>query len=163
MFLTIQMLRVGGITALVIVLAIAGCGSGGSDGSETEAEPTVTKAHFLKRAEAICAQGKKEAAKLEAAAWKRFDPDRKNASEATENKVSLAFLSAREEELRRLRAVGLPKGSAEYVDTMLQAWEKGIEKGREHPRLLRAGGPEFAFYKAYSMGNDYGLESCWLD
>jgi len=27
---------------------------------------------------------------------------------------------------------------------------------------LRQAGPEFAFYKSYSMGIDYGLEKCWL-
>ncbi|HSC21707.1 MAG TPA: hypothetical protein VLC07_08250 [Solirubrobacterales bacterium] len=143
-------------------LALAGCG--GSGGGDTSTAPalnaTVTKAQFLKKAKAICAQGTAELGRLDVAAWKRYDPN--NASEATRDKVALALLPARERELRRLRAVGLPKGSADYVNRMLTAWEEGIEKGKAHPRSLRETGYNFAFYEAYSMGNDYGLESCWL-
>jgi hypothetical protein len=148
--------------ALVAAIALTGCG--GSGGAETSTAPalrtTVTKAQFLKKANVICAQGSAEIAKRDEAAWERYDPE--NASEATRDKVALALLPAREREVRRLRAIGLPKGSARYVNQMLTAWEEGVEKGRKHPRSLRATGYDFAFYEAYSMGNDYGLSSCWL-
>jgi hypothetical protein len=77
------------------------------------------------------------------------------------NKVSLALLPAREVELRRLRALGLPKGDEVYVDKMLTAAEAGFEEGREDPAVLRAWTPAFGFSRASEMGAKYGLEGCW--
>jgi hypothetical protein len=143
--------------------AVTGCGASDAvDSTAPELHPTVSKAQFLKKADAICGEGTAQIGRLDTAAWNKYDPDQQNVSEATENKVALAILPAREREVRRLRAVGLPKGSARYVDNMLTAWEEGAEVGEKNPRLLRAGGYEFAFYKAYTMGIDYGIKSCWL-
>jgi hypothetical protein len=144
---------------MALAILPLGCGSGG--GEDTVPAGTLSKAQFLKEATAICAQGTKEAQRLDDAAWEKYEPDRTTTDEAVLNKVSLALLPAREEELRRLRAIGLPKGDEKLVDKMLTATEEGFEEGKEDPPVLRDWTPEFGFSRAYEMGTKYGLEGCW--
>lgn len=147
--------------AVGVVLALSGalvsCGGG-----EEEAAPSLTKAQWLKKATAICVRGNKEAGRLDQAAWARYAPGDTRVTALISDKVALALLPAREKELRQIRTLGLPRGSEGFVEKMLQAWEQGIRKGRNDPHSLRGAGPDFAFYRSYSMGIDYGLVKCWL-
>jgi hypothetical protein len=143
------------MAAIALVAAFSGCGGGGETG-------TLSKAAFLKRASVICVQGTKELNRLDVEAWKKYGSDLSSPSTAELNKVALALLPARERELRRLRALGLPKGDEEYVEEMFAAWERGIEVGRKDPPLLQGAAGDFAFAKSYKMGIAYGLDKCWL-
>lgn len=172
--------RLTGLLAVLGLLLLAGCGgssSGGTSartnaqpseqGATTKARPltgTLTKAQFLKKADAICVKGTAAMSRGDAAFWSKHRPTGGKApGQALVNQLQLkAILPVRERELRRLRAIGLPRGDEQRVETILDAWQEGVEKGEEDPGSLDAGGPEFAFYKAYTMGIDYGLEKCWL-
>jgi hypothetical protein len=171
-------------TSLLLVFALlllVGCGDGDSSeststqtsaqsseqGAATKAQPltgTLTKAQFLKKANAICVKGTAAMGKGDAAFWaKHRPPGGKAPSQALVNQLQLqAILPVRVRELRQIRALGLPRGDEQRVETILEAWQEGVEKGEEEPSSLDSGGPQFAFYKAYSMGIDYGLEKCWL-
>jgi hypothetical protein len=155
--------RVGRKPALLLLAALAALplSCGGGSGEETIPAGTISKARFLKQANAICARGTEEAQTLDDAAWEKYEPDRTTTDEAVLNKVSLALLPAREQELRRLRAIGLPKGDEAYVDKMLAAADEGFEEGKEDPAVLRAWTPGFGFSRAFEMGAKYGLEGCW--
>lgn len=163
---------------LALLLAAAGCGGGegtsastaaqsSTQGEATKAQPmtgTLTKAQFLKKANAICAKGTAAMGKGDAAFWAKHRlPRGKTPSQALVNELQLrAILPVRARELRQIRALGLPRGDEQRVEAMLGAWREGVERGEEEPSSLDSGGPAFAFYKAYSMGIDYGLEKCWL-
>jgi hypothetical protein len=151
--------RLTTLLAVAALLASAGCG-GASDGESTTAP---TKAQFLRRANAICARGTKEFARGDVAFWNRHGGARSNASQALTNELELTVvLPIRKRELREIRALGNPRGDEPYVEKMLAAWEDGIHTGEEEPARLDSAGPNYAFYKSYSMGNDYGLTKCWL-
>src|SRR4051812_43160171 len=133
-----------GIVVLALVLlalatGLSACGGGG----ETIPRGTLTKKQFLKKADAICAQGFEEMNEADLAAWRRYEPDHTTSDEAILNKVSLALLPAREEDNRRLRAVGLPRGDERFVDEILTGWEEGVEEVEEEPRLMRNAPPDF--------------------
>jgi hypothetical protein len=146
-------------TGAVLTCVLAGCGGGGTS---TRTTASLPKAQWLKKASAICVEGTKEMGKLDAEAWKKYDPSHQNPTPALADKVAFALLPARETELRRIRALGLPQGDEAFVEKMLKAWGEGIRRGKEDHRSLRVGGAGFAFYRTYSMGIDYGLEKCWL-
>jgi hypothetical protein len=156
MYFTRTMIAAAG-AILALSGAVIGCG-----GSE-DAAPSLTKVRWLKKANAICVRGNKKAGKLDEAAWARYAPGDTHVTALISDKVALALLPAREKELRQIRTLGLPRGSEGFVERMLQAWEQGIRKGRSDPRSLRGAGSDFAFYRSYSMGIDYGLEKCWLE
>jgi hypothetical protein len=148
-----------GLAVLGTLFSFGACGSNG--GGETTS--SLTKAQFLKQANAICARGTDEMGQGDAAFWKAHGGSKPNPSQALVNELQLtAILPVRKEELRRIRALGLPRGDEERVEKILLAWEEGVQKGEDKPRSLDVGGPEFAFYKAYTMGLEYGLEKCWL-
>ena len=146
--------RAAALAAAAALLASTGCGGGGT-------ESTLTKAQFLRKANAICVKDNAQMTRrLTAYLDKHAGRTR---GEAIEDKAAATVvLPIRKKEVRLLRALGTPSGEEKYVDRMLTAWEEGIERGEEDPHSLRLGGPEYAFYKSYSMGNDYGLEKCWL-
>lgn len=143
-----------------LTLALGGCGSGGGT---TESTSSLTKAQFLKQANVICAKGGEEINKGYEEFSRKHVAGGKIPSQALLDEAAAEIvLPVREREVRQLRALGAPSGQEEHVDAMLTAWEEGIEKGEEDPNSLRKAGPEFAFYKSYSMGIDYGLKKCWL-
>jgi hypothetical protein len=141
------------------ILVVAGCGSSGG----TESATSLTKAEFLKKGNAICAKGGEEINKAYEEFSRKHVAGGKTPSQALLDEAAAEIvLPVREREVRLLLALGAPSGSEQRVEEMLTAWEEGIEKGEEDPNSLRKAGPEFAFYKSYSMGIDYGLKKCWL-
>ncbi len=147
------------MVALALAVGVSACGSDEGESAQAPSQPSLTKAQFLKKANAICRKGTKEMNRLDVAAWKKYGGPSSNPDPATSDKVALALLPAREKEVRLIRALGLPKGSEDHVEKMLTVWDEGIEKGREDPKALRAG---TALSEAYEMGLDYGLIDCWL-
>ncbi|MGN6275397.1 MAG: hypothetical protein ACTHNP_05620 [Solirubrobacterales bacterium] len=147
------------LAVTAFLLCFAGCG-GGSGGESTA---TLPKAQFLKKANAICAKKTAAMGKGDAAFWKQHGGPFARPPEALENELQLkVILPVREEELHQIKALGLPQGSEQRMEKILRYWEEGVEKGKEDPRSMRAGGPAFAFFKAYSTGIAYGLTKCWL-
>ncbi|MGN6275395.1 MAG: hypothetical protein ACTHNP_05610 [Solirubrobacterales bacterium] len=147
------------LVLLALILASTGCGSSGGP----ESTGSLSKAEFLKKGNAICAKGSEEINKAYEEFSRKHVAGGKTPSEALLDEAAAEIvLPVREREVRLLRALGTPSGQEQRVDAMLTAWEEGIEKGEKDPNSLRKAGPEFAFYKSYSMGIAYGLKKCWL-
>jgi hypothetical protein len=144
-------------SALALLALAAGLGACGGSGEETLPRGTLTKKQFLKKANAICVAGLEEMNEADLAAWKRYEPDHSTTDEAILNKVSLALIPAREKDLRRLHAVGLPKGDERLVDEILTAWEEGVDEVKEEPSLMREAPADSGFNRAYRMGEKYGF------
>jgi len=147
-----------GVLVVTAAVALSACGSGG--GGETIPQGTLTKQQFLKEAKAVCERSVKELNKVDLAAWKKYEPDHTTTDEAVLNKVSLALVPGKEREVRRLRALGLPRGDERYVYAMFEAWEEGLEEARKDPSLIREAGPGTGLFKSYEMASKYGLQGC---
>jgi hypothetical protein len=142
--------------ALALV-ALVGCGS---DSDESIPVGTVTKKQFLRRAKVVCSRSLRELNRVDLAAWEKYEPDHTTTDEAVLNKVSLALVPGMERQVRRLRAIGLPKGDERFVYEMLELREEGLQEAREDPSLIRDAGPGTNLYKSYRMSGKYGLEGC---
>jgi len=149
--------HIAAVLGVALAAALSACGA---DGGETVPTGTLTKPQFLRKAEAVCRRSMEELNKADLAAWRKYEPDHTTTDEAVLNKISLALIPAKEREVRRLRAVGLPKGDERYVYDMLQVWDEGLEEAREDPSLIREAGPGTGLYKSYEMASTYGLEGC---
>ncbi len=151
--------RLGYVAAVAVLMALAliavGCGS-----SETAAEelPHWTKAQFLKKGNAICAQ---IARKMNRVSGRYAGRPR---SDAFRDKVALkAIIPGKKEEIRRLRALGPPVGGKRRLERIIAAIEEGIEIGERNPRALWAGTSiEYPFEKALELEYYYGLVNCGL-
>src|ERR1043165_2785108 len=96
-------------TALVLLTAISGCGSGSSGEAAAEQVPRLSKAELLKKGKAICDRGNgaiatqfNRLAGVDAAAGKVAT------QQELDERAAQVVLPVRRMELRRLRALGLP-------------------------------------------------------
>jgi hypothetical protein len=149
-----------GSAAVVLLLALPGCGGddGGTGGETTAGSPT--KAQLLKKGNAICAKAyyriNQEYGKFSAGGKEQ------NATEAERNQVAEEIVPpALNRVVRRLRDLGAPAGEERRVDKMLTTFEEGIEVGEEDPLALR-GVDGFALEEAYEILWAYGLTKCGL-
>jgi acetyl-CoA acetyltransferase len=155
--------RILAVTALALMLALAGCGgdedatsAGGDGGIPTS---SLTKAQFLKKGNAICAEiyseiTEKYEAFYEAEKRTEAELDNKAAEVVTPNVVKLE---------KRLEALGAPQGQERKVEAILTALEEGVERAEEDVSTTRGAHGEFAFEKPYKLMWAYGLKRCGLD
>lgn len=137
--------------ALVLVLLVAGCGSGG----DTTAA-AISKRVLLAKANAACAKDNEELS----AAFDRL----RGGQHSDEVRFAVEnVIPVREEQLRRLRRLGPPFEDAERFEEILVAMEDGIRRGKQNPPSLLALEDKYAFAKAFELGLAFGLERCWLN
>lgn len=143
----------------VAVLALGGCGGGGGDA--TAGTPSLTWAAFLKGATPICERGTNRIDVLYSKAAEHVPKNDKN--EHFMNEAAARFvIPIRWEELRGIRALGLPAGHEKKIESFLAALREGIERGeRDHPAVRGSGGEEWAFEKAYLIAGHGQLGSCF--
>jgi hypothetical protein len=144
-----------GLALLLVPLTLTACGSGGEP--ETTA---ISKAEFEAKGKAICSAGRKkidtEYAAAVPKALKTAD------SEEFLNKAVQGFvIPIRIEEVRDIRALGMPVVGAKKVEAFLGAMEEGIKEGKEDRRTLRSTG-HYAFERALNLAGAVGLQACFL-
>jgi hypothetical protein len=137
-----------GVLALLVVAA--GCGSDGDDSS-------LTKAEFVKQADAICARqdGKKNKA-LEKAFGEGAQGNPQKAQEKIIADVALPPIAEMSEELADL---GGPSGEEEKAEEMVEAFEEEVEKiEADIPGTVA--GKVGNFDKASKLAKDFGMKAC---
>jgi hypothetical protein len=136
-----------GLGLLPYALAASGCGS--SD----PAAASLTKKQFVLKAEAICRSAEKKQLEM----GSRYFQEHPNAEE--EDAVVAAALPPIEEELERLRSLGVPAGDEAEVGAFFRALEESIEGARGNPKsaVLAKGN---VFEMPDRLGKKYGLEVC---
>jgi hypothetical protein len=145
---------IAALTALVL-LALAGCGtSGKTTSSATSATqgPSISKATFVAKANAICTKGNAEnkaaGAKLGA-----------NPSEVQ----VVAFVKGHEvpaiqAQLDAIKALGSPPGDEAKVAKMLALGQAGVDAVKSEPTLVTTGADVFAHFA--QLAHPYGLVAC---
>ncbi len=146
--------------ALVFALIVVGCGSGGDDGEGTTSE--ISKAAFVKRAEAICAETQERASSAFRAymvqhSGEALTAEKERAAQAEVGKTIV--VPAKRQEAEELRALGAPAGDEKLAEAIVGAYEEGVEIALAHPEQATQDGTE-AFGKAERLAAAYGLEGC---
>jgi hypothetical protein len=139
-----------------LALVVAGCGS---SGSSTESTSSLTKAEFVKKGNAICAEGSKEINQgFEKFAKENGFSEKKQPSQAElEEAVETIVIPGIRKEIEGIRALGPPDEEAEAV---LDAAEEALEKGEENPSLLAKEESAGPFAKVNKLSREYGLTKC---
>jgi hypothetical protein len=120
--------RIIGAVAVVVIGAafVVGCGDDG------EGSSSVTKAEFIKEAEAICKERKEEWDAVAAAFTEKTEAEGevgfKKAQERTNAFVRASILPLLEEEQAALEDLETPEGDEAKIETMLQNRSRGLEK-----------------------------------
>lgn len=129
------------LLAVAALAVVAGCGGSGSD-EVTVQTGSLSKAEFIKKADAIC-----EAARTEfLAKYTKFLETHKSAinagkpqQEALLTEIVESILAPNiEGQIEQISGLGAPKAYAPEVAKFLNALQKRIEKGKENPNGLLA-------------------------
>jgi hypothetical protein len=144
---------------VLVLLALSGCG-GGDGGPTTGTASSLTRAEFMKKAKVICSRGTD---RINALYTKAGDEVPKNDKEEhfMNEAAARIVIPIRREELRKIRALGLPREGGRVVEEFLEALEEGIKHGEESHPSLRAAGEPYAFERAYALAGTTPLGGCF--
>lgn len=139
---------------MIVAALVAGCGGGGSDTSTA----ALSKAEYVKQANAICKKGQQE---REAAVNELAEEVKPGASAGELPKGGLveAVSSPLENMVEELAALPAPEGDEAQVEEIIEAYEKPVEEIGEDQNAAFNGE---LFKEADAKGLKYGLEDCVL-
>ncbi|HEY6730652.1 MAG TPA: hypothetical protein VI039_06465 [Solirubrobacterales bacterium] len=141
-------------TAALAAMAIAtGCGSD-SDGETTE---TITKAAYVKQADAICLKFNEDTSAKFQALNQQGSPPSVAEQRAMTRKVYLGNLQRR---LDGMKALPLPEEEEEEIVALLTATQKGIREALSQDAIAYTSTYEH-FSKANKLAQGLGFKYCY--
>jgi hypothetical protein len=135
---------------LAAALVVAGCGS--SDSS-------ISKAEFVKKADAVCKKGEEEVQKDFGTFAKKHENVKKPTEADYAELVDAVLVENVEAEVNDIRALGAPEGDEKEVEAMLEAREESIEKAQDNPKAVIKSNEDI-FGEASKLAKAYGLKEC---
>ncbi len=151
-------------TALIGVVAavlLAGCG-GGSD-STAVTTGSLSKAAFIKKADAVCAKGTERLQKGFATYLRKNKKSiialRHPSKADYEGLIGGILIPNLEREIEEIRKLGAPNGDEERIEAIFTAWEEGIEVAENDPAAVKHNS-EAIFGVGSRLAKEYGLEVC---
>jgi hypothetical protein len=146
---------------LIVAAFLAGCGSDSSSNASAtdEAATPLSKAEFVKQADAICEQGLKNkdeavsAALQEQAAQAQSAPTAQETAELVEETVLPAYSKA----VDQLSQLGVPKADEAKVEKMMGEFEAAVKAVEADPAKATKSNP---FESADKAAEAYGIKEC---
>jgi ABC-type Fe3+-citrate transport system substrate-binding protein len=146
---------------MAIALVVAGCGSSSNDDSSSSTTASLSKAEFVKEANAICTKGGKSinAEFEEFSKENNLSQTKAPPKQVQEEAVEQILIPSIRRQVDEVKALGTPEGDEGELQEAIAAQEEVIEEGEEDPVTLLEG--ESAKQKeANKMARDYGLTVC---
>ncbi len=141
--------------ALVIALAVAGCGSD-DDGSSGDASTDITKEEFVTQANAIC-KSSNEA--IEAASEEAFSSGKQPTQAEAEEFITATVIPEVEGQLDGIRELDIPEGEEDAVNEILDAADAGVEEVKADP-ISATTEESDPFGEANQLSDAYGMKEC---
>lgn len=150
----ISTLPVFALTALALV--IGGCG--GSDGGDA----AITKAEFIKQADALCKKVD-EREFGEFGAWAKAN-DKKlvglSTGQVEKEAIRAIVVPSVRNEIEEVKAIGIPEGDEEELEKFFDEVEVAIEKTEKNPLSAEKSRSQSPFFGSYELGRAYGFSDC---
>jgi hypothetical protein len=148
-------IALAGIAAAAGLLALVAVGCGSSADGE---DPAISKASFVKRADAICVRADREqAAILKSYLKKQGALGETSAAAAGIVEASLPSVRI---EARELAALPVPKGDEADIGAFVAAIEKAVAEGEDNPSQMAAEKADGPFAESKKLGREYGFKAC---
>jgi hypothetical protein len=136
------------------VLVLAGCGGSGGDSTE----PPLTKAQYIKQADAICNKVYEKQLSALAVYGKKHPKPRPTRSPQAAAIVAAA-LPPTKVGIEEIKSLNRPAADKQAIDSMLDEIDAAIKETEEHPTMLVAG-VKNPFEKVNQRAAKYGFEAC---
>ncbi len=148
----------GYVLVAVAALALVAAGCGGGDGTEVTTSD-LSKAQFVKQADAVCKKGEEQIQEdFVAYAKKHKDLTKPTDSDYAEL-IDAVFVPNVNREVEELRDLGAPAGDEEQVEAMLVAREENVAAAEAEPKKLVSESSK-VFAEASKLAKEYGLKTC---
>lgn len=149
------------ITALLVVagLLAAGCGDDGNEASADSAP--LTKAVFIKKADAICGANLKKVAR---GGTKLFNDPKSKKGEYKTRVVEDVMIPADERNIEAIEDLGAPEGDEEEIEEILDRLRVHVERVKEQgpDKFFEVEPAEQAEYsKIMASFKAYGFKTCY--
>ena len=145
------------LAGALAIAVVVGCG-GGSDSSSDSS--SLTKAEFIKQADAICAKGGELLNKEVEDFGEENDIDpNKTTKEQQEELITEIVAANVQSQVDEIRTLGAPSGDEAQVETMLDTVEEGVEELESKPNLFlnKKTNP---LTRGSDLADKYGLKVC---
>ena len=151
-----KLIAVLAAAAAILVIA-AGCG-GGSDSSSDSS--SVTKAQFVKEADAICVKGDKQNEKEfeEFAKEHNLSEGKEPSKEVQEEAVQDLVVPGVRQQIEEIDDLAVPSGDEAKIEEVVSSVEEGLEELEEDPTLLFKGKNPLG--KGSKLAREYGMVKC---
>ncbi len=134
-----------------LVLVAAGCGGGGST---TTTSASLSKAQFIKQADAICEQADKAQIVALTTATKGMSSQQLK-SPAVQAEVGEKGLQPLLVEAEEIAELGAPQGDEAKIAAIVEGIEKAVEKSEGNPTVI-----EVSFAPVNKLAALYGFKAC---
>ena len=143
------------VAALVALAAlVAGCGGGDSDTSAS-----LTKAEFIKQADAICEEGNESInVAVDEFAEEKGTTTQKMTKKQQEEFVEQVIAGDIRSQAEEIDALGAPDGDEGQIEAMVEAVEDGADEIEEEPKVLFGKANPLA--EGTKLAKEYGLKVC---
>lgn len=146
------LIAIGSVALLAV--GVGGCG-GGDDTTEAETTTTaLTKAEFVKQANAICAEGNKETDAI----FESFEKGEPKAE--AETVIENEFVPSVQGQIDEIRALDAPEADEATVEEMLDLAQADLDRIAEEPGMVVSGEEVDQFADFARVGHPYGLTEC---
>jgi hypothetical protein len=145
------------LLAALTAISMIAAGCGGSDSTDSS---SITKAQFIKQADAICEKGTKEneAEFEEFAEEKNLSEDEEPTKAQQEEAISDIVAPGVQKQIEEIDALGAPEGDEKQVEAIVTSVEEGVEEIEADPSSLIKG--ENPLGKGSKLAKEYGLKAC---
>jgi len=151
-------------TGLTVAALAAGCGGGGDNGggdsqaaASVEASAPLTKAEFIKQAQALCEKNREQVAKNLTSYQEQNGL--LNARDIGPEAVEPILLSVFRDEVDELSSLPAPRGDEEQIEVLLSMKQQAIE-AVEKQSLSSNLELAKAFKPSDQLATTYGLNAC---
>lgn len=148
------------LVIFVFALALTAIGCGDSDSSDTAAAPPMTKAAFVKEANALC--NKSRAIAIERAfALSAQRPDESKRAQEVEL-FRTVMLPDAQKRIDRVLALGVPSGDEDQVEAIFSKVEEILDRAESDPESFFQAQINYKYplKEAEKLADRYGLSDC---
>jgi hypothetical protein len=147
---------------LAVALILVGCGGDSSDSSSEDSDSTasLSKAEFIKQADAICKEGGKKAqSEFVAFTEEKKTPEGKEPTTAQWEEIGTRILApALQQQADEIRQLGVPSGDDDQIEEFLDGVDEAVEKVEESPETAKE--PAKLLDDAHQAIKGYGFKVC---
>lgn len=143
--------------AMVIALVVAGCGGSGDSSTATD---SISKAAFIKKVDAVCKHGTRRMQRAVLKTLKQGKGIKRPSTDQSVKLVGVVILPSVRQEIKEIKALGVPSGDEEKVDAMVGALEEGVETAEDDPEAVVKGSSDVIFGIASRIAGEYGITGC---